>query len=119
MSTTPQEKRLLALGQAVRDSRLQANWTQDYLAGQSGVSKATLRRLESGQSIQLANWLRILEALGLDTDAALSPATGPDPLAEIARARGAARTKRQRASGQPKSLGGGEGAAPWPWGEDR
>ena len=115
MSIHQTGKRLIALGQAVRDSRLQANWTQDYLASQSGVSKATLRRLESGQSIQLANWLRILEALGLDTDAALSPSTGPDPLAEVARVRDAARNKRQRASGQPKA----QGVEPWPWGEDR
>lgn len=110
---------MIALGRAVRDSRLQENWTQAYLATQSGVSKATLRRLEAGQSIQLANWLRILEALGLDTDKALSPTSGPDPLAEIARIRDAARTTRKRASGSPAPHGQGQAREPWPWGEDR
>ena len=115
MSTNPEDIRLRALGQAIRDSRLEANWTQAYLATQAGVSKATLRRLESGLSVQLVNWLRILDALGLDTDSALSPTHELDPLVEVVRERSASRKQRQRASGGPPK----PKPPAWPWGEDR
>lgn len=89
-------EQLERLGADLAERRLELDWTQADLARRAGVSVATVRRLEAGESSQLANWLRVLTALGLvDLLAALEP--GPDPFAELRDQRGA--PKRQRASG--------------------
>jgi putative transcriptional regulator len=54
---------LQTLGQRLLADRLQRNWTQAALAEEAGVSKRTIERLESGESVQLANLIRILRSL--------------------------------------------------------
>jgi len=97
------------LGKAVAGRRLALDWTQAELAEQSGVSPATLRRLEAGESTQLGNFLRVLRALGL-VDELAALAAGPDPFEDVRAERGQA--TRQRASG-----GRRRAAAPFTWGD--
>lgn len=65
LSFVTSEEALTAVAQTVRDVRLLRNWTQRELADRSGVSYSTLRRLEDGESIRLADTFRVLEVLGL------------------------------------------------------
>ncbi len=105
------EAQLAFLGKAIAGRRLALDWTQAELAEHSGVSSATLRRLEAGESTQLSNFLRVLRALGLvDVLAALAPE--PDPFEEVRAERG--RTTRQRASGTRRRA-----PAPFTWGDGK
>lgn len=65
LSFVTSEEALTSVAQTVRDLRLLRNWTQRELADRSGVSYSTLRRLEDGESIRLADAFRVLEILGL------------------------------------------------------
>jgi y4mF family transcriptional regulator len=57
---------LLALGERVRATRVEAGLTQDQLALASGVSRDTVIAVENGRgSVRLGNALRVLKALGL------------------------------------------------------
>jgi transcriptional regulator with XRE-family HTH domain len=106
------------LGRRFAGVRLQRNWTQARLAEEAGVSVATVHRLEAGHSVQLSNWLRVLATLGLDGGLdTLVPRPEDEPLAQLERARKAAKGRRRRASGvgvreAPPTTG-------WTWGEDR
>ena len=107
------EALLAELGARLARLRLERNQTQAELAREAGVSLNTVRRLEDGASVQLANWIRVLRALdlveGLDTAV---PAELPRPLDLIERGR-----RRQRASGggpaqkRPPKKG-------WTWGDE-
>jgi transcriptional regulator with XRE-family HTH domain len=60
------DKAILAeIGQRLARSRLNVNWTQDELARESGISRATLQRIEGGESAQLTQYIRLLRALNL------------------------------------------------------
>lgn len=48
----------------LRALRLRLGWKQVTLADRSGVSLPTIRRFESGGPITLANFLRLVHALG-------------------------------------------------------
>lgn len=109
LSARSLEGQLAFLGEAVAQRRLGRNWTQAELSERCGVSVATLRRLEAGESTQLANFLRVLRALGVvDELAALAPE--PDPFEDVRAERG--RTVRQRASGRRQRA-----AEPFTWGD--
>jgi transcriptional regulator with XRE-family HTH domain len=109
------DQRLAKLGRETKERRLAANRTQAETATEAGVSLATLRRLEAGQSVQLGNWLRILDALGLDTDAALQPPMGLNPMDEMRILREGQKPKRQRASRTKDS----PQDPAWSWGDDQ
>ena len=53
---------LKELGDRLARRRLRENLTQAKLAHEAGISKRTLIRLESGESSQLANLIRVLRA---------------------------------------------------------
>lgn len=60
------DKAILAeIGQRFARSRLNINWTQDALAREAGVSRATLQRIENGESAQITQYIRLLRALNL------------------------------------------------------
>ena len=103
---------LSELGDRLSRLRLQRNLTQAQLAREAGVSKRTLIRLESGESIQVTNLIRVVRALGLlgNLDAFVPP-----PLSSpIAQLRSRKKERRRASPGVTKS-----GPPPqWIWGDD-
>lgn len=69
------------LGARIAARRLSRHWRQADLAYEAGVSNRTVQRIEAGNSVQLAMFLRVLRALGLlgGLDQ-LIPASGPSPM---------------------------------------
>ena len=56
---------LSEIGERVSRCRLDLNLTQAKLAAAAGVSKRTVERMESGESVQLTSFVEILRALDL------------------------------------------------------
>lgn len=112
---------LAEIGDRAGAARISRDLTQAELARDAGISKRTVERLESGESVQLTSFVRVLRALdllaGFDT---LLPPARPTPM-DLLRGRGKA---PKRASGER----GGRGPEPtdpqgerdpgWTWGED-
>lgn len=91
---------LKTLGERLAAHRLAKNITQKALAEQAGVSRRTVARIESGESVQLLVWLRVLWALELlpNLDAVVPP-RGPNPI-ELLELEG---RRRQRATGDTEN----------------
>ncbi len=103
---------LRELGERLAASRLDRNLTQAALAEQSGVSKRTIERLESGEvATQLSSFVRVCRVLGLlerfDT---LIPERIPSPIAQL-KLQG---RQRRRAS---THRAGRADPKKWTWGE--
>ena len=105
------EESLIALGQRLAQVRLQLNQTQSDLATAAGISRATVQRLEAGQSSQLTNLLRVLRALRLPALHEAIPGPSIRPL-EILEG-GARRRRRASRAGSKQAVG-----QPWTWSED-
>lgn len=103
---------LTELGERLARHRLDRNLTQAQLAKEAGVSKRTLLRLESGESTQLTNLIRIVRALGLlgNLDVFVPPPV-PSPIEQLQREG----KKRKRASPRSDSH---EPEGGWAWGDD-
>jgi transcriptional regulator with XRE-family HTH domain len=106
---------LAELGQRLARHRLARNRTQAELAEEAGIGRATLQRLERGESVQMTSLIRLLRTLGLlgALDAAL-PETIAFPIAQLERERRPER-RRARASGDDAA---GDQAASWRWGDE-
>lgn len=103
------------LGRRFERARLQQNLTQAELARAAGVGEATLRRFESGRSIQLTTLVKLLRTMGLlDGLEAVLPEESVDPIAELERRRG-----RRRASGARGRARGARAKSAWRWGDER
>ena len=88
------------LGRRLARCRLNAGFTQAALAYEAGISKRTLERIEAGESVQLANFLRLLRVLGLvENLEALAPPDEPGPM-DLLRMQG---KRRQRASASARA----------------
>lgn len=103
---------LAELGRRLARCRLNAGVTQSALAFEAGISKRTLGRIEAGESVQLANFVRLLRVLGLvENLGALAPPDEPGPM-DLLRMKG---KRRQRASsaqrGQVAQEGRGSGGS--------
>ena len=57
------EELVLAVGEGIRNLRLQKNLSQASLAAQAGVSMSAVRHLESGQGANLTTLIRVVRAL--------------------------------------------------------
>jgi transcriptional regulator with XRE-family HTH domain len=102
---------LSELGARLAQARLDLNMTQEELAEEAAVSKRTVERLETGQSVQLSNLIRVFDALGLVSHQNhIIPPSGPRPM-EMLRHQG---KQRRRATG-------GQIAPPrsWSWADDK
>lgn len=105
-------KVLAELGGRLAQHRLDRNLTQEALAREAGVSKRTVVRLESGESSQLTNLIRVLRALGLlGSVDVLVPSPLVSPVA-LLKSRAKA---RRRASPSVKKAGP---TTPWTWGDE-
>lgn len=105
---------LREMGERLTAERVLRELTQADLAREAGVSKRTVERLENGESVQLANLVRVLRALGLleKLDALLPPAA-PGPM-DLLAGRGRPRQRVRRKHSYIR-----EPKQPWRWGEDR
>ena len=108
---------LAELGRRLERHRLQRDSTQAEMAEEAGIGRATLQRLERGQSVQSASLVKLMRALGLlqALDAAL-PEAIELPIVELERER---RRTRQRARGSGRRARRAKTAEqPWIWGEE-
>lgn len=106
-----EEQLLEELASRLQRTRLARGWSQAELAQQAGVSKRTVERLEQGTSVQLGNWLRVLQAMGLLTTLEeMLPSGAPGPMEQL---RHPDRV-RQRAPRQAEEATD----EPWQWGEE-
>ncbi len=103
--------RRLALHRAAREL------TQAELAEQAGVARSTVQRLEGGESIQLASFVKILRALDrLDALDAVLAEQVRSPLAELRRER--ERRRRVRHKTGEREAEPHPDPAPWTWGDE-
>lgn len=104
---------LKEIGHRLARTRLERNLSQEQLATESGVSKATIERLEAGAPVKSTSLIRVLRSLGrLDSLDRLLPEPLPSPVERL-RLQG---RRRQRA-GIPHEDGGEPG--PWRWGDEQ
>ena len=100
---------LADLGERLAQARLARNLKQEDLALASGVSKHTVERLESGRSVQLSNFIRVLRGLKLAQNLdPLIPDSGPSPLAQLK-----LRKRQRRRASSPREPFPARG--PWRW----
>lgn len=103
------------LGGRLARQRIAHGLTQSQLADAAGVGRATLQRLERGESVQMTSLIRVLRSLDLlGALDALVPETVVSPLAELERAR---RSQRRRVRVTDHDAAG-SAAEPWTWGDD-
>ncbi len=102
------------IGSRIESARLNANLTQTELAATAGVSRATVERVESGDSVQLTSLIRLLRALGaVDGMNLLLPEPGPSPMALLrAESRKRRRASGKRAAKTPTDVN-------WTWGDGK
>jgi len=107
---------LVELGRRLERHRLESNRTQAEMAEEAGIGRATLQRLERGQSVQATSLIKVLRALGLlqALDVAV-PETLELPIAELEREQ---RGGRQRARGRRGGPAAKPDEPPWRWGEE-
>lgn len=100
---------LLEIGTRLEQIRLNKNLTRIDLAEQSGVSKNTIERLETGKSVQMTSLIRICRALGiLNRFEKVFPQPTVSPIA-LLNLQG---KSRRRASSRRSKV-----AAKWTWGD--
>jgi len=101
------------LGERLGSIRLGRNLTQAALAEQTGLSKRTVERLESGAvATQLSGFLRVCRTLGLlERFDSLIPEATTSPMEQL-RQQG---RKRQRASGRKEAE---RKQKQWTWGDE-
>ena len=99
---------LQEIGERIEQLRLNSNLIRTNLAEQAGVSRNTIERLESGDSVQLTSLIRVCRALGiLSRFETVFPPSAISPVAQL-RLQG---KKRRRAS-QKRSVKTDK----WSWG---
>jgi len=108
---------LAELGERLRRTRLEQNRTQSELAGEAGVERKALQRIESGQSVTLVSLIRVLRALGLlEVLDGLLPEAAPSPVELLAlQGRRRRRASGRRATRSPRQ----DPASGWRWGDER
>jgi transcriptional regulator with XRE-family HTH domain len=109
---------LADLGNRVERRRLHVNWTQEDLAREAGLGKATIERLEAGNAVRTNSLVRVLRALGmLDNIERLIPDPLPSPVEQL-KLQG---EQRKRASSPRKSAAKerDESNGAWTWGDQR
>jgi putative transcriptional regulator len=98
------------LGRRIEALRLGRNIQQSALAREAGVSRRTITRLESGQSVSLDTLLRVMRALGLSSRlATLLPEPSLQPVERVR----LKSKQRKRASARREPA-----ARTWTWADD-
>ena len=109
-SELPDQQLLEEIGARLQQRRLQAQFTQADLAHEAGVSKSTVERLESGQSVDFALLLRVLRKLNLiEALEGVVPETAVSPMA-LLKNKGRERKRMSHPRAERK-----EQNEPWSW----
>lgn len=104
---------LKEVGRRLARTRLERNLSQEQLAIEAGVSKATIERLEAGEPAKSTSLIRVLRPLGrLEALDRLLPEPLPSPIERL-RLQG---RQRQRAASPRRDRA--EEAEPWRWGDE-
>jgi transcriptional regulator with XRE-family HTH domain len=104
---------LTELGARLARQRVARNLTQADLSDQAGVGRATVQRLERGESIQVLSLIKVLRVLDLLTALdAVVPESADLPIAQLERARRTGRRRARGAAAVPPD------APPWTWGDE-
>lgn len=102
------------LGQRLSRWRLEHNLSQSQFGEQAGIGRRTIQRLEAGEPVQLASFIRALRALDLlDSLELLIPQPIPSPLQRLK----LSGSERQRA-GRRRADQPADEAEPWAWGDE-
>jgi len=105
---------LAELGRRLARWRLERNLSQAEFGEQAGIGRRTLQRLEAGEPVQLASFIRALRVLDLlESLERLLPEPTPSPLERLK----LAGRERQRA-GQRKAEESDREATPWAWADE-
>lgn len=100
---------LQEIGERLEQLRLNRNLIRTDLAEQAGISRNTIERIESGDSIQLINIIRLCRALGtLSRFEAVFPIPALSPVAQL---------KLQGKSRQRASKKRSDSNDTWTWGD--
>jgi transcriptional regulator with XRE-family HTH domain len=103
------------LGRRLARWRLERNLSQAEFGEQAGIGRRTLQRLEAGEPVQLASFIRALRVLDLlETLDRLLPEPTPSPLERLQMAGRERRRARRREAGRAKA----DAAEPWMWGDE-
>ncbi len=103
---------LAELGRRLERTRLEQNLSQEQVAHEAGVSRATIERAEAGSPIKSNSLVRVLRALGrLEALDQLVPEPLPNPV-ERRKLQG---RQRRRARARADR---GEERGPWRWGDE-
>jgi transcriptional regulator with XRE-family HTH domain len=115
IETGNSDERILAeLGSRLAHTRLERNLSQADLAGEAGVGKRTVERLEAGAAVKSDSLIRVLRALGmLDALDRLVPEPLPSPIAR----RQTEGRRRRRAGGPRKARPLPPPGDTWRWGD--
>ena len=102
------------LGRRLARTRLERNLSQQQLAREAGVSKATIERVEAGEPIKSTSLVRVLRALGLLAALdRLIPEPLPSPVERL-RLQGRLRQRARSSRREVPPVGPG----PWRWGDE-
>ncbi|HKG01693.1 MAG TPA: helix-turn-helix transcriptional regulator [Conexibacter sp.] len=114
--TMSEDAILTELGHRLERHRVERNRTQAELAEEAGIGRATLQRIERGDSVQMTSLVKLLRALELlgALDAAV-PESIAFPIAELERQQ---RRGRRRARGRHGGPTPAPDEQPWGWGAD-
>src|SRR5436190_17155403 len=78
MHTTEAKEVHKKLGQRIRELRMQKGWSQEQLAHESGLGRASMGAIERGEvSIRLSSLLKLSNALGITGSELLKGTEGP------------------------------------------
>jgi transcriptional regulator with XRE-family HTH domain len=109
---------LAELGSRLERHRVERNRTQAELADEAGIGRATLQRMEHGESVQLTSLIRVLRVLGLLEGLELTlPESLNLPIARLEREQRRSRVRARGRRGTPRP--GPSTEAPWKWGDER
>jgi transcriptional regulator with XRE-family HTH domain len=101
-----------ALCRRLEAIRLARNITQKQLATEAGVSPRTIGRLEKGQGVSLATFIRVMTALRIQHNLeTLLPDPAVRPVERVGIGASERKRARPKASGRDRPI--------WTWGDER
>lgn len=107
---------LAELGRRLERSRLQQDMTQIETAEEAGIGRATLQRIERGESVQAISLVKLLRALGLLSALDLAiPEPLESPIAVLERQQRGVRRRASGSRGRNPAKPSGEA---WSWGDE-